>query len=196
MAAMATPAGADLATDDTSLGPARTPTRDAASTTTSTVNRPTSGATNDASRSVELLLQLQDRPDLTNATARKSAGAVGTGGPAAPRAQDSTPVGGTSDAAHAAIQRLKTSVFQDSSQSTGTAPARVSNTANGDQPNVGTTRQLPAANLGPGAESSGEPVLSNPVVRFVRDNRTAVLAVCGAMLGLFGLATVLSGRRR
>lgn len=184
-------ARADLSTDETPPTPARSPAHESGTRPTGT--RDAAAPADYPNRSVELLLQLQDRADLTTASARKTKDAQVT---ATMKAQGASPGVEPVDAAANALKQLKTAVLSDRPQSSGTSStSRTGGGATGDSQS-GSKGNGPTDQSAGGSDTASEATPPHPAVRFLRENRTSVLTGCGVLLGLIGLATVLAGRRR
>lgn len=184
-------AWADLATDETSPTPANPVKQETGASPTGLHGaRATTATGTDPNRSVELLLQLQDRADLTSASARKSN--AGTAGPES-RSMDASKASELADPAATALKQLKTAVLSDRNQSNSSTSTRSDETRAGNS----SPSRHPQTSDAPGPSDPGSGVAeSHPAVRFLRENRGAILAACVALLGIIGLATVLPNRRR
>lgn len=143
------------------------------------------------SKSVELLLQLQEQPQQAAADGRGAAGAIkrpavaapaatGAGGSAQPGPDESNP-----------LATLKSAILRDA------APRRIdagagssTQPANPDRPQPGNPPpgSSPRTDAGPG-------LLSNPVVQYIRENRTLILTLCAAVLAGIWLTATFSMRR-
>lgn len=155
------------------------------------------------SRTVELLLQMQDKPDFAGGDASRSsateagrrATTSGTSNPGAKSAGNAT---GATDAEGNPLANLKATVLGSSAQNAGG-----DNTSNREPARPADMAGNPAAGPAGGglaARDDGQPrasLLSNPVIRFIRENRALTIGVSLAVLiGLWTTATLSMRRSR
>ena len=146
------------------------------------------------SKTVELLLQMQDQPTLTGQEGKaasdnpRRATATAPGKPAAAIAADSEPN---------PLGSLKATLLGNQAQ-TGRS-MNINDRENNDRDSLRSTSSGGAGSVSP-VVASGEPresLLSNPVVRFIRENRSLVVGLSVAVLvGIWGTATFSMRRSR
>ena len=144
------------------------------------------------SKSVELLLQLQDQPQQP-ATEGRAQSAVGRRSAAIASApQGNAPQGTAVPAEPNPLAHLKNAMLRD-------AAPRQADTNPGQGPTPGGMERLSNTDAQPlGAQPRREPgqsLLANPVIQYIRENRTTVLTVSVAVLAAIWLTATFSLRR-
>ena len=144
------------------------------------------------SKSVELLLQLQDQPQPGVADGRNAAALARKAAAPASATAGSNIAVGAADADSTPLAALKNSMLRDTvprqADTGGAAQAPVQGMAGGSgaigQP-MGT---LPR-------RESGESPMSHPLIRYIRENRMTVVTICVAVLAAIWLTATFSMRR-
>lgn len=150
------------------------------------------------SRTVELLLQMQDQPDNTNGDAAKGAArsAIGRAASANSATTASGRTGSSAEPDANPVLNLKSSLMGAGSSN------RQDGTDNRESSRPGTTdgTVAPSTGMTESRGDDGQPrnnLLSNPVIRFIRENRALTIGVSLAvLLGLWGTATFSMRRGR
>lgn len=143
------------------------------------------------SKSVELLLQLQDQPQQAASEGRGSSGLARR---AAALASAPTGMAGQPTATPAdpnPLANLKHSMLRDA------APRQVDSNPS-SMPTPGAMERQPAGGQSAGFSARSEPgqsLLSNPVIQYIRENRALVLSVSFAVLAGIWLTASFSLRR-
>lgn len=138
------------------------------------------------SKTVELLLQLQDRPQTLEGSEKTSGSAAArrtvTAGPA-------TSPGGTASTRHEEpnpLAQLKSAILAGPSMSQpGAANVRAPAEPGVDRASSLAGAPMRMGNLAAGYREPGDSLLAHPVVRFIRENR--VLTVVGSLAVLAGI---------
>ncbi len=144
------------------------------------------------SKTVELLLQLQDQPN----TLGKDPGNADPSrrGAASPSATGAAPKPGTAVPEDNPLQALKSAILRDASPRQTASETGTSSTSGATE----TDRRTPAAgSSGQSSSASSEPkesLLAHPVVRFIRENRTLIVLVSLAALAAVWLTANFSMR--
>ena len=148
------------------------------------------------SRTVELLLQLQDNPGaLTSDSGGSSRDALRRTSPSTPLGAASAPDASAEDAN--LRERLRAAMLESAAPRQAPSEARADATG---ETGGAATSVTPRTSFGGGGGRSGEPresLLSNPVIRFIRENRVLVVMTSLAVLAaIWGTANFSMRRSR